>query len=100
MLGNRSSEEWVAQYATSHQHPINRFCHTVGIPMIALSVILFVVSIWVAGLWKTALALFVVGWIFQFVGHAFEGKPPEFFHDWRFLFVGLRWWLAKVRGRA
>lgn len=100
MLGNRSSEEWVAQYATSHQHPINRFCHTVGIPMIALSVILFVVSIWVAGLWKIALALFVVGWIFQFVGHAFEGKPPEFFHDWRFLFVGLRWWLAKVRGRA
>ena len=23
-----------------------------------------------------------------------------FFHDWRFLFVGLRWWVAKVRGRA
>ena len=37
MLGNRTSEEWVAQYATSHQHPVNRFCHTVGIPMIALS---------------------------------------------------------------
>ncbi len=33
-------------------------------------------------------------------GHAFEGKPPEFMHDWRFLFVGLRWWLAKMRGRA
>jgi hypothetical protein len=25
---------------------------------------------------------------------------PEFFHDWRFLLVGLRWWFAKVRGRA
>jgi hypothetical protein len=37
---------------------------------------------------------------FPFVGHAFEGKPPEFFRDWRFLFVGLRWWAAKVRGRA
>jgi hypothetical protein len=36
----------------------------------------------------------------QFVGHAFEGKPPEFFRDWRFLFVGLRWWVAKMRGRA
>jgi hypothetical protein len=33
------------------------------------------------------------------VAPAFEGKPPEFFHDWRFLFVGLRWWMAKVRGR-
>lgn len=26
------------------------------------------------------------------------GKPPEFFHDWRFLLVGLRCWMAKVRG--
>jgi len=54
----------------------------------------------VPALWWTAAALFVAGWIFQFVGHAFEGKPPEFFHDWRFLFVGLRWWVAKMRGRA
>jgi uncharacterized membrane protein YGL010W len=38
--------------------------------------------------------------MFQFVGHAFEGKPPEFFHDWRFLLVGARWWMAKMRGRA
>jgi uncharacterized membrane protein YGL010W len=44
--------------------------------------------------------MFVIGWGLQFVGHAVEGKPPEFFHDWRFLFVGLRWWFAKVRGRA
>ena len=100
MLGNRTSEEWIAQYAESHQHPVNRFCHTIGIPMIALSVILFVVAIFVRGVWPVALALFVIGWIFQFVGHYFERKPPEFFKDWRFLFVGLRWWFAKVRGRA
>ena len=24
----------------------------------------------------------------------------EFLHDWRFLFVGLRWWFAKLQGRA
>ena len=100
MLGNRTSEEWVAQYATSHQHPINRVCHTIGIPLIVVSLALAVASAAVAGLWKWALALFVAGWIFQFIGHAFEGKPPEFFHDWRFLLVGLRWWMAKVRGRA
>jgi len=52
----------------------------------------------VFGLWRVALALFVIGWILQFVGHYFEGKPPEFFKDWRFLFVGLRWWLKKVVG--
>jgi uncharacterized membrane protein YGL010W len=30
----RTSEQWIAQYAASHQHPINRFCHTLGIPLI------------------------------------------------------------------
>jgi uncharacterized membrane protein YGL010W len=95
MLGNRTSEEWIAQYSTSHQHPVNRACHTVGIPLIVVSI-----ALGAAGFWRTALGLFMLGWIVQFVGHAFEGKPPEFFHDWRFLFVGLRWWVAKMRGRA
>ena len=53
-----------------------------------------------AGLWRLAAVLFAIGWAFQFVGHAFERKPPEFLKDWRFLFVGLRWWVAKLRGRA
>lgn len=100
MLGNRPMQEWVGQYAESHQHPVNRFCHTIGIPLIALSIPLFVVALFVPGFWKLPLAMFVVGWIFQFAGHAVEGKPPEFFRDWRFLFVGLRWWVAKVQGRA
>jgi uncharacterized membrane protein YGL010W len=105
MLGNRTSEhrsnqEWIAQYATSHQHPANRMCHTLGIPLILISIILFAASIFLHHLWLYALALFVIGWIFQFIGHAFEGKSPEFFHDWRFLFVGVRWWWAKIHGRA
>ena len=100
MLGGRSWDEWIAQYATSHQHPVNRFCHTLGIPLIVLSLPLAVAAFFVSGFWPAPLTMFVVGWVFQFVGHAFEGKPPEFFHDWRFLFVGLRWWFAKVRGRV
>ena len=96
----RSWDQWIAEYGESHQHPTNRICHTIGIPLIALSVILFVAAPLVSGLWKAALTLFVVGWIFQFVGHAYERKPPEFLKDWRFLFVGLRWWFAKLRGRA
>jgi uncharacterized membrane protein YGL010W len=100
MLGGKSNDQWVSEYSQSHQNPINRFCHTIGIPLIAGSILLFVVSIFVDGLWPYALGAFVVGWILQFVGHFVEGKPPEFFHDWRFLFVGLRWWFAKVRGRA
>ena len=101
MLGSdRTSDEWVSEYARSHTHPINRFCHTIGIPMIALSVPLFFASPFVAGLWPLPTSLFVVGWVFQFIGHHYEKKPPEFLKDWRFLFVGLRWWFAKLRGKA
>ena len=100
MLGGKTNEQWIAQYASSHQHPVNRFCHTFGIPMIVLSIVLFVTGTFYRPLLLWALILFLVGWVFQFVGHAFDRKLPEFFHDWRFLFVGVRWWFAKVRGRA
>ena len=99
-LGNRTWDEWIAQYSLSHQNPVNRFCHTIGIPMIAVSIIVLLASMFVGGLWRWGVGLFILGWIFQFVGHYVEGKPPEFFKDWRFLFVGLRWWIAKLRGRA
>lgn len=92
--------EWIAEYSKSHQHPVNRACHTLGIPMIVLALLMVPVSLLVPGLWRSALALFVIGWILQFVGHAFERKPPEFFRDWRFLFVGVRWWVAKLGGKA
>ncbi|MBZ5707096.1 MAG: DUF962 domain-containing protein [Acidobacteriia bacterium] len=100
MLGKRTSEQWIAQYASSHQHPVNRACHTFGIPTIVLSAVLAISGFFLHPLWIYALGLFVFGWAVQFIGHAFERKEPEFFHDWRFLFVGVRWWWAKVRGRA
>lgn len=100
LMSTRSWDDWIEQYSLSHTHPVNRWCHTIGIPLIAASVLLAVAAIAVRRLWAPAAALFVIGWIFQFVGHAYERKPPEFFSDWRFLFVGLRWWLAKIRGRA
>ncbi len=100
MLGNRTSEQWIEQYASSHRHPVNRACHTLGIPTILLSLPVFAGGIFFHRLLPYAWALFIGGWIFQFVGHAFERKAPEFFHDWRFLFVGVRWWWAKIHGRA
>jgi len=100
MLGGRTNEQWIAQYSGSHQHPVNRLCHTLGIPTILVSVAVFVAGFFFHRLWLYALGLFVMGWILQFIGHAFEGKPPEFFSDWRFLFVGVRWWWAKINGKA
>ena len=68
--------------------------------MIALSIIAGAASIVAPGLLVVAGALFVIGWILQLIGHAYERKPPEFFKDWRFLLVGLRWWFAKLKGRG
>ena len=100
MLGNRTWEDWVAQYSESHQHPVNRVCHTVGIPAIAAAVALAPVALVKPRFWRVPAALFAGGWALQFIGHAFEGKPPEFFKDYRFLFVGLRWWTVKMQGKA
>lgn len=98
MMGGRSWDEWISEYSKSHEHPINRLTHKIGIPMIAIAILLIPLAFFIEGFWKIPLALFIIGWIFQFVGHGFERKPPEFFKDWRFLFVGLRWWIKKTFG--
>jgi hypothetical protein len=89
---------WIDRYETSHQNPVNRAFHTFGIPMIAVSLPLFLLAPLIRGFWKIPLSLFTLGWACQFLGHAVEGKPPEFLKDWRFLFVGLRWWLRTISG--
>ncbi len=99
MLAGKAWEEWITQYEQSHQNPVNRLCHTIGIPLIAIAIPLLGVEFVVPGTWQLSVLLFVVGWGFQFAGHWFEGKPPEFFRDWRFLLVGLRWWWWHVRGQ-
>ncbi len=45
-------------------------------------------------LWQVALALFVVAWVLQFVGHKVEGKRPSFFSDLRFLLIGPAWLMS------
>jgi uncharacterized membrane protein YGL010W len=97
MLGGKTWDEWIEEYSRSHRHPANRVCHLLGIPIIVISLVLFLAGVFVPGVSSVALALFLLGWFLQFLGHIFERKPPEFFRDWRFLFVGLRWWMAKIR---
>ncbi len=99
MMKNRSWDDWIAQYQSSHLNPWNQLTHTIGIPMIVVSLGLAVLALFLPDLWVWAGALFVAGWALQFIGHAIEGKPPEFLSDWRFLFVGTRWWWKKVTGR-
>jgi uncharacterized membrane protein YGL010W len=58
MLGGRNSEQWIAQYASSHTHPVNRFCHSLGIPLIVLSLALAVATVFYRPLWILAAGLF------------------------------------------
>lgn len=41
-----------------------------------------------AAILPSAISVFVVAWIFQFIGHKIEGKKPSFFDDLRFLLIG------------
>ena len=47
-------------------------------------------------LWQIALALFVLAWIGQFIGHIVEGKRPSFFKDIQFLLIGPAWLMSFV----
>ena len=91
----RLNEEWTGlmkSYEADHSDPRNQACHKVGIPLIAASL---PVGATVVGL-PLAATMFTVGWGFQLLGHAFEGKKPSFLRDRRNYLVGALWWLKKV----
>jgi uncharacterized membrane protein YGL010W len=69
-----------------------------AIVAIAGMVLLYVLARYVA--WPYAVAAFVVGWIFQFVGHAYEGKAPAFLTNLLHLLVGPLWVASHVVPRS
>ncbi len=78
------------EYKASHTHPMNHLTHAIGIPMIVVSLPLAFFH------WPTALGLFIGGWILQFIGHAFEGKPPVFLKNPGALLIAPIWWAKKI----
>ena len=84
---------FINTYKSQHRHPLNRLCHAIGIPMITISWLLFFFK------WRWALALFVAGWILQFVGHAIEGNRPAFLQNPVYFLVG-PWWLIRRAAQA
>ena len=129
----------LAEYAESHQHPVNKRIHYVCVPAIFWSILVLLwtvklpapffnlalpASLLVLGyylkkspglsmalaffmglslasayalerlgwpVWPIALAVFIMAWIGQFIGHLIEGKKPSFFKDLQFLLVGPAW---------
>ena len=51
---------------------------------------LSLVLLYLMGAWRLqiCIAVFVVAWIAQFIGHKIEGKKPSFFEDVQYLLVG------------
>lgn len=87
------SGSFVDKYKSRHRHPLNRLSHSIGIPMIVVSLPLFFFS------WRWALVLFAIGWVFQIIGHAIEGNQPAFFGNPLYLLVG-PWWLLRRAAEA
>jgi uncharacterized membrane protein YGL010W len=40
--------------------------------------------------------VFVISWIFQFIGHKVEGKKPSFFKDVQFFLIGPAWVMSAL----
>ncbi|MDX3774051.1 DUF962 domain-containing protein [Chromatiaceae bacterium AAb-1] len=149
----KSAQQWFAEYAVSHQHPVNKLIHWFAVPVIyftvfgllwqipmpflalaeqgitwplilclpalafyfslafSLGVAMTIFTALVVMLlrwfetnyqtpvWQISLLLFVIMWIFQFIGHKIEGKKPSFFKDVQFLLIGPAWLMGFILQR-
>lgn len=134
-MATRLDQLW-ADYEEHHRTAGNKWCHMVGIPLIAFSLLgLLAVEVYRVGAWSVELSLlllvltaqgyirldarlgaaltvfyvalylgarllswqvnlglFVLGWVFQFIGHGvFEKRSPAFFRNLVHLRVGPLW---------
>lgn len=79
--------------------------HRLGGALLVAFVVLALFTAWLFELlgpvrlrW-VALAVFVLAWIGQFVGHKFEGHRPSFLTDVSYLLVGPAWLMEKFLRR-
>lgn len=76
-----------------------------GGAMFVLFVALDLLTAWLFGGWGaamlrwSALAVFAVAWVGQFIGHAIEGRRPSFLTDLSYLLVGPAWLMDKLLRR-
>jgi len=78
-----------------------RLSLSLAIGMLAIIAVMLWLTHWVVvnislPLWQVAVALFVIAWIGQFIGHAVEGKRPSFIKDLQFLLIGPAWLLSFI----
>lgn len=64
--------------------------------IVCISLILLHEALLPIPVWQTAVGLFVIAWIGQFIGHKIEGKKPSFFQDLLYLFIGPAWLMSFI----
>ena len=77
-------------YESHHKNTYNLVCHVLGIPLILVSLFLFYLAP------KLGLIFFVLGWMFQIIGHIFEGERPAFLTQSKHLITGVVWYSAQL----
>jgi len=66
-----------------------------AIPMLIVSIAFYLIGAWLP--MSINVALFILGWIFQFIGHSvYEHKQPAFFRNVVHLLIGPLWILNDV----
>jgi len=66
-----------------------------AIPMLIVSIAFYLIGAWLP--MTVNVALFILGWIFQFIGHSvYEHKKPAFFRNVVHLLIGPLWILNDV----
>ena len=63
------------------------------IPMLFVCAVLFMQH---KPLCLISIIIFIVAWVWQFIGHKVEGKSPSFFKDLQFLLIGPLWVSYKI----
>jgi uncharacterized membrane protein YGL010W len=66
-----------------------------AIPMLIVSIAFYLLGVWMPMSWNVT--LFILGWIFQFIGHSvYEHKQPAFCRNVMHLLIGPLWILNDV----
>jgi uncharacterized membrane protein YGL010W len=81
-----------------------RLSPKLAIGLITFTVICYAIIAWyeslqIASLALTCSLLFIILWVFQFVGHHIEGKKPSFLKDIQFLMIGPAWLMGFIYRR-
>jgi len=77
-----------------------RLSISIAIGMLLVAVLMLASISWIEffdpSIWRLSLAIFVLAWIGQFIGHKIEGEKPSFFEDLQFLLIGPAWLLSFI----